>query len=411
MPKAISIFIGNELLNGKTTNSNAAYIGRELQRIGIDIERALVIRDKPDEIIAALHDAECKFDTIIVTGGLGPTADDLTRSAIATFFNCRLIFSNEIYSDIEARFKRSGQSLPLSNKSQAMFPEGAKVLKNTMGTAPGIHFDRGESDFFFLPGVPGEMRSILSEQILPYLQERYNLKSPLVKLFRTTGIAESRLAERCQPFFDRYSQLEIAYLPRFTGVDIRVSSNVESGRSLMAHLEKELRSEIGKYIFEEGDRNLETVLGDALIKKGVTICTAESCTGGLIANRLTDVPGSSAYFLGGLVAYTNDIKMAQLGVKKVDLIKYGAVSEPVAGQMAEGARQLLGATYGLSTTGIAGPDGATTDKPVGLVYIGLSSPEQTVVRRFIFGQDRLLNKAWSAQAALELCRRSLLQLI
>lgn len=410
MPDAMSISVGNELLNGKTINGNASYVGRELYQIGVPVKYALTIRDEPAQINAALQLALSKFDTTVVTGGLGPTADDLTRSAIADFFGRELVFREDIYSDIEARFQRSGQSLPLSNKSQAMFPEGAVFLSNAVGTAPGILMEHNGKSFFFLPGVPAEMKAMFATHVIPYLLKHHQLQPPEVKLYRTTGIAESRLAERCQPIFDRYPQLEIAYLPRSIGVDIRVACDAATSPSPIDSLEKELKSVAGEYIFEEGPRNLETVVGDMLTQKSWTIATAESCTGGLIANRLTDIAGSSAYFLGGFVTYSNASKMAELGVKSSDLDTHGAVSEAVAAQMAEGARKKLGASIGLSTTGIAGPGGATAEKPVGLVYIGIATEEKAVARRFFFGKDRLLNKAWSAQAALELCRRTMLQI-
>ena len=409
---ATIISIGNELLNGKTINSNASYIGRALYEIGIVTERILTIRDEHDSITDALQSAVAHSDLVIVTGGLGPTHDDITRKTIAAFFNTPLVLNLALLARIEALFASRGITMPEVNRNQAFVPESATLLSNPVGTAAGLLFKDQDTAIFVLPGVPLEMKAILDNEILPYLKRSYQLQQIPVYLYRTTAIAESRLYERCRELFSRYPQLEIAFLPRFIGVDIRISLRDPSRMPAKDYeqFEQQLYACAGKYIYTRGTEELEETVGKILLERGKTLAVAESCTGGMLQNRITHVAGASAYFLGGVVSYSNESKMHLLGITETSLVTHGAVSETVASEMAGAVRQKFSSDYGLATTGIAGPGGGSEDKPVGLVYIAVASAGGVQARRFLMGEGRILNKKRSTQAALEMMRRQLLEI-
>ena len=402
---ALVISIGNELLNGKTTNSNAAYIGRQLADLGIALGQIITIRDEAPHIEAALKLGMSNYDAVIVTGGLGPTHDDITRKTVASFLNTELVLNEAALAKIEGLFQARGREMPPINRQQALVPKTASLLENPLGTAPGLHIEEQDTHIFLLPGVPREMQEILTSSVLPILSKHLEQSPPNIHLYRTTGIFESKLYEICLTHFEQFPQYEIAFLPKFTGVDIRVA---ERGPAEMyREFESGLINIAGKYIYSQEDEEIEAVVGRMLAEKGLTLSLAESCTGGLLSHRLTNIPGSSAYYLGGVNAYSNDVKMDLLGVSAASLEAHGAVSEVVAGEMAAGIRQRIGSSIGISTTGIAGPGGATDTKPVGLVCIGFATESSLKTRQFTFGKDRKLNKDWSAQAAIEMLRRYL----
>ena len=400
------ISIGNELLNGRTVNSNASYIGGRLYNIGIVVEQVVTVRDDEDAIRRALQDALGRMEAVIVTGGLGPTHDDITKKVLADFFHSRLIFDEAVLQKVQERFRRRGMIMPETNRNQALFPEKAKKIDNPVGTAPGMHFEHEGKHIFVLPGVPKEMQEMIDSYVAPFLQKIAHMEPITVHFYRTTGVAESKLYQLCKELFDRYPEYEIAFLPKIAGVDIRIAE--KPGGDSYEEFEKILYEKIGKYVFTKGDEELEAVVGRLLREQGLTISVAESCTGGLIQDRLTNVPGSSDYFLGGMVTYSNESKIKHLGVTKQSLEKYGAVSEAVAREMAAGVRKAMTTDIAISTTGIAGPSGATPEKPVGLIYIGIATTEKVTVRRFVLGVERLINKQQGAVAALELLRRELL---
>ena len=407
--KAIVISIGNELLSGKTVNTNAAFISGKLHELGIETLRVVTIGDDAAAIQRQLAEAVKLADVVITTGGLGPTHDDITKRAVTEFFGSRLVFREAILRNIEERFHRRGVPMPAVNRNQAMVPQEAELIDNPVGTAPGILFRRRKTLIFVLPGVPREMQAMMQEFVVPFLKKQGGLEPIRVWQYRTTGIAESRIYQMCRDLLEAFRDFEVAFLPKFTGVDIRVAvkaSSPNAGR--FAEFETELYRRIGTYIYTQGEEELEAVVGRLLKEKGLTIAVAESCTGGLVQDRITNVSGSSEYFWGGMVTYSNESKMRFLGVREASLKTHGAVSDVVAREMAVGVRKAMGTGIGVSTTGIAGPTGATPEKPVGLIYIGLSAGDTLLARRFVFTNDRRLNKELGAQAALEIVRRYLL---
>jgi nicotinamide-nucleotide amidase len=410
--KATIISVGNELLNGKTVNSNATFIGGALFEIGIPSYKILTIRDDNTEIKKSLKQALQEGEIVILTGGLGPTHDDITKKAIAEFFDTELIFDKNIMQKVEGRFKKRGMKMPEVNRNQALVPETAELIDNPVGTAPGMLFNHKGKSLFVLPGIPQEMKAIMTQSILPFLKENFKLEKIQVHLYRTTGIPESKIYQICKDLFEDHPSLEIAFLPKYTGVEIRIAERKEKSLKKSSYLlfEIELYNRIGKYIFTKGTQELEEIIGDLLKKDKLTISVAESCTGGLIQDKLTNVPGSSQYFMGGITTYSNESKMEFINVKKSSLEKFGAVSDEVAREMAIGTRQSFKTDFALSTTGIAGPTGVTETKPVGLIFIALATSERVISKRFVFGNDRRLNKEAGAQAALEMLRRELLNL-
>lgn len=407
---AIIISIGNELLNGQTLNSNASYISGQLHTIGIPVKRIITIGDLADEIKQSLGEALTQSDIVILTGGLGPTHDDITRTVLTEYFDDELVFNEKLYRKMKTKFKKRGLEMPPVNRNQAMIPGKARLIENPIGTAEGLMFEDEGKYVFSLPGIPREMKEMVKQSIIPFLKERSNSDPIQVHFYRTSGIAESKIYEMCQDLFKSYDSLEIAFLPRFTGVDVRISVIGPMTQPEFENFEEKLYQKIGKYIYVKGHKEIEEVIGDTLRKKGLTLAIAESCTGGLIQDRITNVPGSSDYFLGGITAYSNQSKQILLKVRESTLAQHGAVSEAVAKEMADGARALFNADIAVSTTGIAGPGGATESKPVGLVYTGLATHEKTIVKKFVFGEERRINKERSAQAALELLRRYLLNI-
>jgi len=401
--------IGNEILLGETLDTNMAEIARGLVEAGADVSGHLTIGDEVGAIARAVRDALAGADAVIVTGGLGPTPDDVTQEGIAEALSVALHVDEEIVARVRERFRRIGRTMPEINVRQAEVPDGAVVLPNPVGTAPGLRMESGRAILYVLPGVPSEMRAILEASVLPEIRARSQAPAPVIHLVRTAGIPESEIAERLAAL-GGVAGLSLAFLPDPSfGVDLRFvfRGTPEPERADALAL---ARRSLGEAIYTEchGARSavtLEVALGEALRARGATIALAESCTGGLIAKRVTDVAGSSDYFLGGFVTYANDAKIRDLGVDPALLAEHGAVSEPVARAMAEGARTRFGATYGLSVTGIAGPGGGTPEKPVGLVWLGLATPDGVQARRLQVPGDRRWVRARTAQLALDWLRR------
>ena len=404
--KAAIISIGNELLNGRTVNSNATFIAQKFFEIGVAVDIIYTIRDEKEKIVETLETALQKVPIVVITGGLGPTHDDITKTTLAEYFKKPLIYREEIVQKIEQRFRERGLVMPESNRVQGYIPEGARLIDNAVGTAPGMHFQVEHKHVFALPGVPREMKYMITNDIVPYLQKTFGLTASVVKVFRTTRIAESAIYERCKDFLQDYKDFEFAFLPKFTGVDIRVLlPNTPDSQVRFAKFQQQIEAVIGKYIYTTDEWELPEVVGDLLQQKHYKLSVGESCTGGLIQHLITSVAGSSAYFWGGVVTYSNESKMKILGVSDTVLQTHGAVSEQTARQMAEGVRRLLGVDVGISSTGIAGPGGGTPEKPVGLVYLGLATPEDTYVKKFNLGKDRHINQQQSAVFALDMLRR------
>jgi nicotinamide-nucleotide amidase len=408
--------IGTELLLGATVDGNGSWLSRRLAEVGIRVPRRVTVGDDVAEIRSALADALARSGAVICTGGLGPTRDDVTRAAVAELFGRALMLDAEWLETVRGRFHDRGIEMPAVNRVQAEIPEGATLFPNDRGTAPGVAIeDDALGIVVLLPGVPREMRGLFNTHVLPYLSARgFSRRSPVLsRSIRTTGIAESALAERIDDLVEAFSPLTLAFLPGGIGEDVRITCwgdlpPDEAARALDA-AEAVLRERLGRYVYGSGSDDLAAVLGDQLRSRDLTIAIAESCTGGLVAKRLTDTPGSSDYVLAAVVAYANQAKERLLGVSRETIRTHGAVSEQTACEMAAGARRLSDASLGVSITGIAGPGGGTPEKPVGTVWIGVAHADRVRARLFRFGGDRSEIRERAAQAALAYVRLTVLE--
>ena len=394
------VTIGAELLNGARTNTNAAWIGQNVISVGGAIDWHMTVNDEKNTIESALDEVPTSIDVVLCTGGLGPTHDDITSSVLYDYFGAKPEFDEQYWQLLTKKFAARDQVIPDINRNQAMKPDIGEVIPNPIGSARGLHLSNKSYHLFAMPGVPAEMKSMMTNTILPWIESRSKSKIH-VTVMRTTGIMESVLYEKVQGVLDDYPQINVAFLPRFTGVDIRLTT---SDKNTLNRLVDQISPVIQKYHFGGEGVELEDVVGRLLIKNRKTIATAESCTGGLIGDRLTNISGSSLYYKGGIVAYSNSVKEKTIGVKKETLDSAGSVSEETALEMARGIRNKLDADIGLSTTGIAGPKGGTKEKPVGLVYIAISYDRGEKVYRFTFTPYRKTNKLMTSQAALNITR-------
>ncbi len=411
--RAEIITIGDELLIGQVINTNASYIGKKLSEIGINVARIVSVGDVEKEIIEELEYALNNFDVVILTGGLGPTHDDVTKNAVCKFFNTDLVFNEDVLNQVkEFLAKRGRTEINEANKSQAFVPRKAKIITNYWGTAPGFLFEEQGKTVIVMPGVPKEMMGMMENFVINYLSQKAKGLVIKQRVLKTTGIPEAHLYEKLKDTVEEIEEFcKVAFLPSALGVKIRITVETKSqseADNLISEAEGKIRDKVNKYIYGIDDEELEEVVGRLLTEKGLKLAIAESCTGGLIADRITNVPGSSKYFEQGVVAYSNKAKIQILGVPEELIKNYGAVSREVAEAMAKGVREISGADIGISTTGIAGPTGATPTKPVGLVWIGYSDKNETFAKEFRFGDDRLENKQRAAQMALEILRRKLL---
>ena len=409
--------IGDELLIGQVRDTNAAWLGEQLTLAGVILRRVVTVGDDEKTLQSELRQSLAESDLVVTTGGLGPTDDDKTREAVAGLFGVEMAFQENILDDIRGRFKLRGRSMPESNRSQAMVPAGFEVLSNRLGTAPGLWHEtkQGEaaaSMLAVLPGVPYEMKHLFTEEVLPRVRRRGGLHNIVHRTLRTAGIGESSLQETVGDLSGVLSDnLRLAWLPGPGGVRLRMTAfgrNREEADDRIAQLEACLRDRIGAYVYGANDETLEEIVGRMLRDRSLTVAVAESCTGGYVAHALTNIPGSSAYVAGGIVAYSNPAKMDLLGVSPEALRQHGAVSEVVAMQMAEGVRRRLGADLGLSTTGVAGPAGGTSEKPVGTAWIGYADTGGVAAHRLQLVRDRMLNKQLTATFLLERVRKNLL---
>jgi nicotinamide-nucleotide amidase len=404
--KAALLTIGNELLSGATVNTNASWIGQELFTNGCSLEIQLTVKDFSGAIQNGLDQLyKERPDIIIVTGGLGPTHDDRTRDVVFDYFGAKSLFDETYWQELSAHFTNKGISIPELNRSQAVYPDLGDIIPNPVGSARGFKFKKEETSFFILPGVPREMQTMMENYVLPWINDKTPQRIYTRKL-RTSGMGESALAEKIETIVANAEQIEFGFFPSVYGVDIVVkgknSSKVEETIS-------EISKILSSIIYATSDDNIEDIIIQLLIEKGKSISTAESCTGGLVGHRLTEVSGCSNVFHGGIISYSNQIKEEQLGVEKMTLIKYGAVSKETASEMANGVRKKLKSDIGLSVTGIAGPTGGTEEKPVGLVYIGYSNKDETIVKKMQFGTNRTINKLKTSQTALEFLRQRLIK--
>ena len=408
------ITVGDELLLGFTVDGNAAFLAQELSAIGISVGRRASVGDDTAEITAAILESLNRADGVIVTGGLGPTSDDVTRPGVAAAFGRRLKRNEAMVRRLEAMWLARGRrgDLPASNLVQALVPEGARVLPNEHGTAPGLWMEREDTRWAAaLPGVPREMRLMFSESLRPLLVQRAGRMAVIRSLtVRTTGVAESQLPDLLGDLAAGAPAVSLAYLPSTDGVDLRLTVKghpLAETEHLLLTTAALLRQRVGQHAYADNDRDLAEVVVDACRRKHLTLAVAESCTGGLLGARLTAVPGASDVFRGGVIAYDNDVKSETLGVPAALMGEHGAVSEPVAISMALGARTVAGADLGVAITGIAGPTGGTADKPVGTVWIALADRAAAAARHMRFSGDRNEIRHRATQAALDLIRRKL----
>ncbi len=411
--KSEIITIGDELLIGQIINTNQAYIAEQLNSIGVSIGRMTTVGDDMQAILAAYSEAWKRSRIVIVTGGLGPTHDDITKKAVCTFFDSDLIPNAEIRRHVEQLVKTWNRPWSQSYEEQTMFPRKATLVPNPVGTAGGMLFEENGKYFFVLPGVPYEMKEMIDQTIIPFLSTKVTNSVIRHLTLRTAGISESMLAAQLGDIENMLQGAKLAFLPSTTGVRMRITvhgNDEASADRLIAEVESRLRAKVQKYIYGINDEEIETVVGRILTERAQTIAVAESCTGGLIANKITDVSGSSNYFVEGLIAYSNRSKTELLGVEESLLAQHGAVSKEVAEAMAKGVRTRAHTDIGISTTGIAGPTGATETKPVGLVWIGYSDAQTTIALKFNLGEGRKRIKERATQSALELLRRKLLKI-
>jgi len=407
------IAIGDELLLGHTVDTNSVYISRQLAAIGFDVSFKGVVGDNLEAMEEAFCLALRRSKVVIVTGGLGPTDDDLTKRAIVKVFKRNLILHDEILEALKDRWAERGLKMPALSQNQALLPQGATFFPNKLGSAVGICIAEQGRVFISLPGVPVEMQQIMTDEVVPYLANLKIGQAIKIVTLRTTGIGESVLSEKIAPGLKPETGVRLAYLPAFGQVDLRVVASAqeqseadEKAERLVRHVEKA----VGKYLYGRDDDTLAGVIGQLLKDNDKTLAVAESCTAGQLGMAITDVPGASSYFIGGLLAYANEVKTEQLGVSEEIIVEHGAVSEECAVAMATGCRKLFGTDYALSVTGIAGPEGGTDDKPVGTTYIGLASAHSTMATLFRFGTDRHINRTRAVNAALEMLRREILDI-
>jgi nicotinamide-nucleotide amidase len=408
--------IGDELLLGFTIDTNAAHLARELAAVGIEIVRRGTVGDAARDIAAGVREAMERTGAVITTGGLGPTADDLTKPAIAELFGREMVLDPAVLERLRAMWKSRGWpgEMPASNRQQAMIPSGARILTNRHGSAPGIWLEDERGRWVaMLPGVPREMRGMLADELLPVLRPRASLGAAVVRsrTLRTTGIGESALADRLGELAKGFGDMPLASLPSADGTDLRLTSRgldqAAAERALDDAFGK-LRERAGSYVYGEGSDDLAAVVLELCRSHGLRVAVAESCTGGLLGARLTAIPGASDVMLGGVIAYDNMVKQRLLGVSEDDLREHGAVSEVVVRRMATGVRELVGADVGIGITGIAGPGGGSDDKPVGTVWLSVDVGGSVTARRTVMVGDREEVRRRAAQSALDMLRRAIL---
>ena len=406
------ITIGDEILIGQTVDTNSAWMGQRLNDVGVDVDRVVSIRDTKEAIVEALENVKPKTKLVLLTGGLGPTKDDITKYTLQDYFGGDLVFNQEAYDNVERIFKMFKKEVIEVNRLQAMIPSTCIMLLNEMGTAPGMLFERDGVYYVSMPGVPYEMKHLIRTHVLPLIKEKLNPGVVIHRTILTQGLGESFLAEIIKDWQDSlHEEISLAYLPSAGMVKMRLTVKGRDEKFLNELIEDavaKLLPQIEKYVYGTENDTLESVVGALLKNDNATLSSAESCTGGNIARLLTTIPGSSAYFIGSVVAYHNKVKQNMLDVSENDLKTHGAVSEPVVLQMANGAKEKFGTDYAVATSGIAGPDGGRKDKPVGTIWIAVAGPKRTITRKFNFGNNRLRNIQKTSFMALNMLREELM---
>lgn len=412
MNSAEIITVGDELLIGQTVDTNSAWMGMQLSMRGVRVNRITSISDNREEIISALDEALGRAPLVLITGGLGPTSDDITKETLAEYFGSKLVMDQEVLAEITERVTRRNFEMNENNRRQALVPECCRVLANRAGTAPGMLFEKGGKIIVSMPGVPSEMKHIMREHVLPMLSDMAGGRTIIHRNIMTYGTFEAKLAERLEGFEKEMpASVKLAYLPGHGVIKLRLTGSGDVGDEVRRIVDKQVRklySLIPDVIYGEDEVTLEEIVGKLLYSKNLSVSTAESCTGGKIASLITTVPGSSAWFKGSVVAYDNSVKTGILGVEPATISRYGAVSEATVREMAEGAHRLFKTDYSIAVTGIAGPDGGTTEKPVGTVWIAVASGRGVIAEKHRFADDRMINISRSAYSALNLLRKQII---
>jgi nicotinamide-nucleotide amidase len=403
------ITIGDEILIGQIVDTNSAWLGQQLNLRGIEVYQVTSVHDDRSHILKALAAAEQNVDLVLITGGLGPTKDDITKKTLCEYFNTELIFHPEVFRHVERLLTERGVTVNQLNRDQALLPDSCTVLHNSAGTAAGMWFEQNDTIFVSMPGVPFEMEAIMNDEVFPRLSALGITQSIVHKTVLTFGLAESMLAEKIEKWENALpNYIKLAYLPSALMVRLRLSAYGTDRVAMEAEIEKQVKlllEIIPEHVFGFDNDDMAMAVGRLLMQLNQTMAVAESCTGGNIAHFITSNPGSSVYFKGGIVAYSNDIKVKLLGVPAEIIEKEGAVSQQVAEAMAIGARKSLGADYAVSTTGIAGPDGGSEEKPVGTVWIAVAGPSGIISKKYNFKHNRERNIIRSTQTALNLLRK------
>jgi nicotinamide-nucleotide amidase len=406
---AALIIIGNEVLSGETIDTNAQFIGLNLLENGFVVRKKITITDNLSEIIRTIDYLLVDFDLILITGGLGPTNDDVTRYALSEYFNSPLVFDVDLFEHIKELLKYRKPNLSVFNEQQAIIPECAVVLNNNLGTAPGLLLRKSNKVLIALPGVPYEVKGLMIEQVLPLLNKEFPLETVINYNIRTVGIPESLIASKIKDIEDNLPEnIQLAYLPHIGQVKLRLTAIGNNPAELNSELTSYVQlisSRLMEYIYGYQQEELPAAIGRLLREKNATLAIAESCTGGHISHQLTTIPGSSFYFKGSVVSYANEVKCSLLGVDNKLLEKFGAVSEEIAMAMAKGVRNLMKTDYSLAATGIAGPDGGSAEKPIGTLWLAASSNDKTIAKHIVFDRGRLQNIQFFATFGLDLLRR------
>lgn len=407
--KAEIIAIGTEILLGQILNTNQRYLSQKLAELGIDVYYQITVGDNPERLIQALRQGLARSDIVITTGGLGPTVDDITLKSIARTLTRRLVLDKKILQRIKTYFGKQCIKMPIENVRQAHIPEGSITLKNDVGTAPGLILEEDGKILIALPGPSRELNPMFERDVIPYLKKKtkseWIIKTRTIKI---TGLSESEVNHRVKDILKSPPPVTVGIFAHPALIELKITAkakNEKQAKAFINKVDKKITSRLKDYIFGRDTQTLEEIVGKLLRRTRKTLAIAESCTGGLISNRITNIPGSSKYFKTTIVAYSNKAKVTLLNVPSETLKKHGAVSSQVATQMAKNVRQIAGTTFGLGVTGITGPTGGTKSKPIGLVYIALATPKQTISREFHFTGDREIIKFKTSQAALDLLRQ------
>jgi len=412
MNSAEIITVGDEILIGQTVDTNSAWMGMQLSMRGIRVNRITSISDRREEIISALDEALSRAPLVLMTGGLGPTSDDITKETLAEYFGTKLVMDPEVLAEISERIAKRNLEMNENNRRQALVPECCRILANHGGTAPGMLFEKNGKLVISMPGVPSEMKMIMQEHVLPMISGMTGRRTIVHKNIMTFGTFEAKLAERLEGFEAQLPDIvRLAYLPAHGVIKLRLTGSGDDGENVRQTIDEQVQKLyeiIPDVIYGEDEVTLEETVGKLLLDNKLTLSTAESCTGGKIASLITSVPGSSAWFTGSVVAYENSVKTEVLGVSHATISLFGAVSEETAREMAEGMLRLAKTDYAIAVTGIAGPDGGTPEKPVGTVWIALGSRNGVTAERHRFADDRMINISRSAYTALNLLRKQII---